>query len=292
VELDASGSEDNVAVVRWTYSFDYAGTVVRLDGPRSNFTFDILGTFVVVLFVHDAAGNLGTDELLVTVKDVTAPVASAGPDRTMGQDEQVVLDGTASWDNVGIASYVWTVMPGDSQHVLTGALARVTFARVGVYTIVLNVTDSSGNWDLDELIVTVRDTTAPFAEAGPDQEVDPGERVTLNGTASLDNEGIVNWTWRFMYRGTETVLQGALPAFNFSEPGDYLVTLTVADKEGNNASDVMHVRVKAPHIAHQEVDPAPYLIVATALAIMALLWVFLRGRRRAKEAELSVVQEA
>ncbi|MCK5414332.1 MAG: VCBS repeat-containing protein, partial [Thermoplasmata archaeon] len=45
----------------------------------------------------------------------------------------------------------------------------------------------------------LEDHSPPVADGGPDRAVDQHSLVTLNGTGSTDDVGVVNWTWRFFY---------------------------------------------------------------------------------------------
>ncbi len=54
-------------------------------------------------------GTIAGSEPVQTL-DSTPPVADAGPDRTVGENESVLLDGSGSTDNVGIVNYTWTFL--------------------------------------------------------------------------------------------------------------------------------------------------------------------------------------
>jgi len=85
--------------------------------------------------------------------DTTPPVANAGPDQTRALGI-VVFDGSASSDDVGIVSYVWTFTDVTPQ-TLTGVHPTYTFTNTGAFVVTLNVTDASGNWDTDDVTITV-----------------------------------------------------------------------------------------------------------------------------------------
>ncbi|UCC93549.1 MAG: PKD domain-containing protein, partial [Thermoplasmata archaeon] len=69
VTLDGSEARDNVAVVRWVWTFNDGGELVTLEGERVEYTFNNPGTIEVDLTVYDAEGNSDTSDLLVTVRD-------------------------------------------------------------------------------------------------------------------------------------------------------------------------------------------------------------------------------
>ena len=105
-----------------------------------------------------------TDETTVLTFN-QAPVANAGADRTIeweGQD--VSLDGGGSNDPDGAElAFSWTLTGGPPATIADTGIAVTTFtpSDVGTYTFTLNVTDPSGEVDLDEVVFTVEDNTAP-----------------------------------------------------------------------------------------------------------------------------------
>ena len=243
VIFNGSGSRDNVGVVNWTWSFYYHGETILLYGMITQFTFETPGTYVVTLNVSDAWGNWATDNLTVYVLDVTPPTAEAGADIEVDEGSKVVLDGSRSHDNVGVVNWTWSFAYGGEEIVLYGEKVEFIFDIPGTYHVTLNVSDTAGNWGTDVITVTVRDITPPVANAGGDVIVDEGTKVTLNGSGSRDNVGVVNWTWSFAYGGKEIVLYGEKVEFVFDIPGTYHVTLNVSDTAGNWGTDVITVTV-------------------------------------------------
>jgi PKD repeat protein len=243
VDLDASGSTDNVGIVDWLWSVDVGGEISNFSGIRNAFTFNAAGTFSVALTVVDAAGNTATDSFTVHVRDITPPVAVAGESMFIAQGDEVTFDGGASSDNVGVTSWNWLLVRGTDIGPFTGPSFSHVFDTVGTYTVKLQVFDASGLSATDEITVVVLDTEAPSAEAGPDVEVDLDTTVHLNGSASADNVGIVDWTWTFNYNQEEKELTGPDASFAFELQGTYLITLTVTDEAGNAASDTVNVTV-------------------------------------------------
>ncbi len=69
VQLDGSGSSDNVGIVNYTWTFEYDGGTVILYGESPEFTFDEPGTYEITLTVTDGEGLEGTDAVTVTVTD-------------------------------------------------------------------------------------------------------------------------------------------------------------------------------------------------------------------------------
>ncbi len=242
--LDGSASTDNVGVYSWRWTVHDGDATVDVEGRTATYTFKNPGTFEVILEVADAAGNSDEARINVTVRETVPPEADAGPDRTVNEDSPVAFDGHLSRDNVAIANYTWTFTCGGDDVVLHGAAPSFVFSDPGVYTIRLTVTDPSGNWDADDVVLTVRDVTAPVADAGPDRTVPVGTTVFFDGQLSTDNgmrfEGC---TWTFSYDGRAVSLEFWVVPFKFDIGGVYEVVLTVTDAAGNHDNDTVLIAV-------------------------------------------------
>ena len=86
------------------------------------------------------------------------------------------------------------------------------------------------------------DTDDPVANAGGDQTVNQTDFVTFDGTSSIDNIAVTNYTWTFTDGGAQT-LYGSGPTYNFNNAGVFTVTLTAKDAAGNTQTDTMTVTV-------------------------------------------------
>ncbi len=241
--LDGSASTDNVGIVGWDWSFEHGGETVTLEGGAVDFVFTLAGTFVVTLNVSDATGNWDVDELTVVVRDTEPPVADAGPDIQADPGDSVTLDGSASTDNVGIVSHLWTFDDQGTPVTLQDVVVEHTFGSWGRYVVTLVVTDAEGNIDTDMVDVLVGDVTPPVAIAGDNVSLEAGDTASFDGSGSSDNVGIVGYEWTFTYLGSDRVLEGETAQFKFDAAGDYQVTLTVTDARGNSATDTLVVHV-------------------------------------------------
>jgi parallel beta-helix repeat protein len=276
VIFDGSDSSDNVNIDNYTWIFT-DGTAKTLYGVSPTYTFETPGTYTVTLNVTDAASNSGTDEVTITVNDATIPSANAGPDQNVAEDTIVTLDGSGSTDNVGIANYSWslieTIDGNEVETYLMGEHSTIVFENPGEYIITLMVLDFTGLWDTDDVTIMVADTTPPTADAGLDQTVDEDAPVTFEGNGSIDNVGIVNYTWTFTYEGHTIELYGETPTFVFERAGVYTVTLTVEDAVGRTSTDVVEITVeKKAGISMLAVGAIGLVIVAiVALALFMMI---------------------
>jgi hypothetical protein len=240
VTFNGSGSSDNAGIVNYAWTFA-DGTPIALSGVQPKYQFNVYGLFIVTLNVTDAAGNWDTDTMTVTVKDITLPSADAGPDQIVDEDIVVTFNGSGSSDNIGIVDCSWTFIDG-APITLYGVQPTYRFDNPGIFAVTLNITDAAGNWDNDTMNVTVKDITAPVADAGHDQIVDEGTLVKFNASGSSDNVGAVNYTWTFI-DGTPITLYGIQPTYRFDNPGLFVITLNVTDAAGNWDAGTMTVTV-------------------------------------------------
>ena len=151
VAFDGSGSSDNVDIVSYVWNF---GDGTTGTGVTITHTYTEPGTYTVTLNVTDARSNWDTDDVVITVVDVTSPVADAGPDQTVDEDTLVTLEGWRSTDNVGVISWTWTFIDVTPQ-TLTGENVTYTFTTPGIYTVTLEVSDAAGNHATDTVTITV-----------------------------------------------------------------------------------------------------------------------------------------
>src|SRR5206468_5683212 len=98
----------------------------------------------------------------------------------------------------------------------------------------------------DAASVTVLDVTPPVAHAGPDQSVDEGAFVTLDGSASADNVGITQYSWSFI-DGVPQTLYGTIVSYQFQHVGTFVVTLSVTDG-ANWATDSVTIVVNRDRV--------------------------------------------
>ncbi|MEM3788808.1 MAG: PKD domain-containing protein [Candidatus Bathyarchaeia archaeon] len=144
--------------------------------------------------------------------------------------------------------------------------ARVDFNNRYVKDMKIRVVADNGepvnNVGLSETQPFVLDTKPPLANAGSDQTVYQGTNVTLNGSHSWDESGIVDYTWTFRENGELKILKGVNPNYIFRKTGVYSITLNVTDPFGNWALDTVTISVipvegdsEPPRILNLEREP-------------------------------------
>lgn len=252
VTLDGSASTDDGSIVshRWFENNSEFATGVTPEVELS------VGTHVITLVVTDNLGSVDNDVVEVVVLPApppnVAPNANAGPDQSVPDtkkkgSEAVRLDGSGSTDSDGaIVSWTWST---GSSTVASGENPRVTLAT-GTHTIMLVVVDDEGATSSDTVTIAVGETLPtddpPNANAGSDQTViddDLSEAawVTLDGSASSDDNGIATYSWRL--NGSE-IATGVSPSVELGL-GVHTVTLLVTDSAGNSDTDTVVITVES-----------------------------------------------
>ena len=196
------------------FAFDNCTSVTLTNNAPLTFP---LGLTVITWTATDAGGNTATVNQNVIVTDTTAPTVNV-------QNVTVALDingnatinasqiNNGSTDNCGIQSV--TVSP-----------MAFTCANIGANTVILTVTDLSGNSTTATATVTVVDNINPIA-------------IAQNISVSLDEDGEAIITADMINNGSTdncslASIEISETYFNCDSIGDNTIVLTVVDAYGN-----------------------------------------------------------
>ncbi len=175
------------------------------------------------------------------MSDITSGTPITGKDYTLNVS---VVDNVET-DQVFVRYWSDVSDPvNTSMYALGGEYYGYTFPTPDNSTVIyynMAAKDTSGNWnETGKIEVAVEDKDQPDADAGDDKTAAPHTTITLDGSGSSDNIGIVEYEWFIggIKRYGQTVDQ------EFTDIGVYHVTLTVRDGEGNKDHDMMTVTVE------------------------------------------------
>jgi hypothetical protein len=191
------------------------------------------------------------------------PIADAGQDQALEEGDTVTLDGSNSADKDGsVASYFWTQRSGIVVTLSNSTAAQPEFTAPEVdsngkaLTFELTVTDNDGLYSRDTCIVNVTQSGGnqpPIADAGQDQTLEEGDTVTLDGSASKDNDDeddIASYLWRQRSGTTVSLSDSSAVQATFVAPtvgpsGDILTfQLKVTDRGGLSYTDSVVITVE------------------------------------------------
>lgn len=139
---------------------------------------------------RDNAGLISSTHEDTITLDRTRPTANVGDNQTVTEDTLVTFNGSASWDENGIANYTWTFTDIAPQ-TLSGENPTYNFTTPGTYIVTLTVEDIAGNTATDMATITVLldtdgDGIGNNADSDDDNDGMPDTWETENGLNPLD----------------------------------------------------------------------------------------------------------
>jgi len=217
VRLNATASYDsdcNDLTYQWRLEVPTSAQYVSLAGDTTEFVefyVDGIGEYYITLEVKDGfLTNETTQTITVTDQNIT-PVANAGADQVIAVGEALVLDGAASSDADGIASYLsyqWSLVskplsssyhelsnPSFASHSQFSFIADVT----GEYVLALQVFDDIDYSTLDQVHIEVTENQRPVAILPDDVVVHTNGSQVVTNTQSYDPEGLpLTYNWQIV----------------------------------------------------------------------------------------------
>lgn len=185
-------------------------------------------------------------------------VAHARPHHFVSVGEKVELDGTRSWSAGKITAYDWTFLDGTKAK---GPKAVRSYAKPGLYSEVLKVTDDAGATDYDFAMVHVVNKDEPkklppsiHAVYHPTFGIRAGDTVTFMVRTFRTTDGMETWDFgdgsplvKVQSDGNVVPLAKngyARTVHRYAKAGHYLVRVQRTDGNGYTATAHLQVRVE------------------------------------------------
>jgi uncharacterized repeat protein (TIGR01451 family) len=272
VILDGSGSSDvdgHELGFLWSMVSapgDSVEMLSDLNTVKPSFIVDQPGTYQIQLVVNDGYGDSPSDLVTVTTLN-SPPVADAGPNQTVFVGDEVQLDGSGSSDaDFDPLQFFWSlpVAPSESNASLSDPTQSDPTFQVdhpGSYVAQLIVSDGDLDSEPDNVTITTQNSP-PVAQAGPNQTVDVGDWVQLDGSGSSDPDlDSLDYFWSLIAIPLDSLaaLTDAAvvdPQFLADLPGIYVAQLIVHDGQLDSAPDSATVTVEVTNHA-PEILSAP-----------------------------------
>jgi subtilisin family serine protease len=208
-------------------------------------------------------GRLNVANCLDTTPDTEAPMITGATGNTTGTTGEVVTISATITDNVGVTSATVYYTPIDGTETAV-AMAKdqdtsnvwkanvpVASDKVGTITYYLKAKDAALNETRDpstgSYSIIVTDNDSPIANAGSYQSVVVNATVTLDGSGSSDNIGIVSYKWDFdasngvNWEAPDAT--GMTVTTSYSVVGTHTVTLQISDAACLTATDTEIITV-------------------------------------------------
>jgi len=202
---------------------------------------DIDGEYAVM----GARVDIGADEVTANAR----PVAYAGNDQFFDAIvANVTLDGTGSYDfDAGdVISYQWQQISGPTVVILNPDTSEPNFVPPveDIFVFELTVFDGS-NYSAPDSVMIVVGNRAPFANAGDEQDCEPRQEATLDGSASydLDEDDTLSYSWSQISGPSVELLDPntQAPRFTPNLIGEYVFELVVNDRADTSSPDTVTV---------------------------------------------------
>ncbi len=162
IEFSAANITDEITGVITQYRWNFSDESEIQEGENVTHTFETPGEYDVTVNVTDAVGNYNEIKIILNVEDTTEPIGdfsiewndevSYEPLVSIPREVNVTFNGTeieAHPDYEGEVEFNWTLTDEDANETIaTSQEEKWTYAEfieAGEYTILLNVTDQSGN---------------------------------------------------------------------------------------------------------------------------------------------------
>src|SRR3989338_5258801 len=191
-------------------------------------TYDTQGTYTIALIVTDDMGNQSTDTATVIANGAATnsePIADFTFATVPGQ-KTVTFDATLSTDpDGGTLTYSWDFGDGGKG---TGATPSHNYRDFGDYDVSLTVKDPKGLTDTVSNTVSVVENPAAddLAKCTPEAVFTGDSFTCISYVKPPQGERIKEQLWEPSWPGAISK-KGSTASFNFNEPGDWDIALTV-----------------------------------------------------------------
>ncbi|MEA2203723.1 MAG: hypothetical protein QOE77_499 [Blastocatellia bacterium] len=246
------GLPPNTALITGWSQISGTGIVTFEDAAQRETTasFSHPGIYVLRLTASDSELSASSDVTINVQPENQAPSTSAGADQITSLPNSIQLNGSMSddgWPEGSTLNAHWTTVSGPAPVVFENPNMTVTaasFTIAGVYVLRLTTSDGELNGTDEVTIVVDPLNTAPLANAGADQTIILPQPVNLSGTMADDGwprGSSVTANWSKLSGPGSVVFANAntsATSATFSEPGTYVLRLTVSDTQLTTGDDI------------------------------------------------------
>jgi len=219
-----------------TYKWDF-GDGTTAEGEKTEYVYKEGGAYSVTLVVDDGRGtscSVAKDSIAVSVN--SGPTVKLKSVDTICVGKRIIFDATDSYDPDGDSlTYKWDFGDGTTAKVNGNPKISHTYKEGGIYKVTVLVDDGKGfdcSEALDRILVEVN--TSPIAKIDADTKCCAGMKMMFDASGSRDPDGDeLTYKWNF---GDGITTEGEKVTHVYEKGGNYIVILTVDDKNGTECS--------------------------------------------------------
>ena len=204
---------------------------------------------VITLLVQDSGGLTGQDIVVITVepgnRPPTATITTPSNGGAYSEGNEIVFNGLASSDpDNDFLTYTWDLSEAGGPSYTASKQNKFSLdLSEGQYSISLTVEDPDGESSTTTHSFTVTNLP-PISKITSDvTSLFVGENIQLSGDDSYDPEGgALDFLWNFGDNKTSSLKS---PEYSWNSPGEFTVSLTVEDGEGQTTTSTKEIEVKS-----------------------------------------------
>ena len=282
VTMDVTGETSNGKPISYSWA-QLIGSSVSLNsyvGDKVQFIAPEIGDVSSELLSFQVTGysqgnGWASDIAMVRVLPFSGPpIADAGLDQTVPQNIFVKLVGSGTDPEDTKLKFQWSQKSGIDVILYQRSLDEVYFVSPFIgsdfedLVFELKVTDSDGNFDTDDITVTVtKQNHPPKANAGPDRRIVSESQVTITGIGVDPDGDEITYSWK-QVSGDQVSFDSSSASISFTAPhvssGDtkrVILQLTVTDTVGGQDDTDRLTLIVVPENNHPTVDAGPDQVI-------------------------------
>lgn len=204
---------------------------------------------VITLLVQDSGGLTGQDIVVITVepgnRPPTATITTPSNGGAYSEGNEIVFNGLASSDpDNDFLTYTWDLSEAGGPSYTASKQNKFSLdLSEGQYSISLTVEDPDGESSTTTHSFTVTNLPPVSKITSDVTSLFVGEKIQLSGDDSYDPEGgALDFLWDFGDNKTSSLKS---PEYSWNSPGEFTVSLTVEDGEGQTTTSTKEIEVKS-----------------------------------------------
>jgi len=239
-------SDINDLEFSWNFGNGMNFTNFTKEAKIMEHTFQDTGEYAVTVRVKDDDGE--TDETTTTISVYNMkPIADAGGDREVFEDELVHFSGFNSYDTESdrkSLSYFWEFGDGSKGLEMNMTHSYRTDTNNQVYSVSLTVQDNDNANSEDKIKVTVKNR-APIISDIEDQFGTEDDPIELTGQANDSSSDIEKLKYRWIFDDDEETgwLEEPTVAHTYTQMGTYHPRLIVVDPKDAESVSIANVTI-------------------------------------------------